>query len=111
MRDVIIKLSLDEEEAARFEGRMAMVLAVSEEEAAILRANIIAVHDFLKLVRRGTATLRQILETRSTMEPDIARTLDMLIEPAATADELHDLTRDCLGRATFIGAEHKGTVQ
>jgi hypothetical protein len=104
MRDLIIKLAVSDEEAARFEGRMALVVAVSEEEAAMLRANIIGVHDFLKLVRRRTATLRQILETRGTMEPDIAKTLAMLIEPAATADELHDRTRECLGRAIFVAA-------
>lgn len=69
------------------------------------RRSIIGVHDFLKLVRRGVATLRQILETRGTMEPDIARTLDMLIDPAATADELQDRTRECLGRAMFVSAE------
>ncbi len=112
MRDLIIKLSIADEEAQRFEGRMAMVLAVSEEEAAMLRANIITVHDFLKLARRGTATLRQILETRGTMEPDLARTLDMLIDPAATADELHDRTRECLGQAKFVLAEpKKGRLQ
>lgn len=59
MRDLIIMFSGADEEVARFDGRMAMVLAVSEEEAALLRANIIGVHDFLKLVRRGTAMLRQ----------------------------------------------------
>jgi hypothetical protein len=104
MRDLTIKFSGTDEEVARFEGRMAMIVAVSEEEAALLRANLNGVHVFLKLVRRGTATLREILETRGSIEPDVAKTLEMLINPAATADELHDQTRELIGRAIFVEA-------
>lgn len=111
MRDLIIKFSGPDEEVERFDGRMAMVVAVSEAEAVVLRNNIVGVHDFVKMVRRVTASLRQILETRGTMEPDIAKTLDMLIDPAKTADELYDDLRECLGRAIFVTASRKETLQ
>ena len=72
MRDLIIKVSASDEEAARFEGRMAMVVAVSEEEAALLRANIIYVNDFLLRVPLELKTLLALLRKNEAMDPNTA---------------------------------------
>ena len=47
MRDLILKVRLTDEEAARYEGRDAMVIPVSDEDVAELGLSIIGVHELL----------------------------------------------------------------
>jgi hypothetical protein len=112
MRDVWIKLSLTEEEAARFEDRTAMVVALSDEDMVHLRSNIIGISDFLGFTLKGLKTLKQIHENATTTkDKQTAKTLDMLLEPADVAVELHDNTRELLGRAVFVGPDRKEVLQ
>lgn len=111
MRDVWIKLSLTEQEAAHFEGRTAMVVGLNDEELVNLRSNIIGISDFLAFTLKGLRTLKQVHEKATTKNKQIAKTLDMLLEPAATAVDLHDATREMLGRAVFVGPDRKEVLQ
>jgi hypothetical protein len=112
MRDVWIKLNLTEEEAAHFEGRTAMVVALNDEELVNLRSNIIGISDFLGFTLKGLRTLKQVHENATTTkDKQIAKTLDMLLEPADVAVELHNNTRKLLGRAVFVGPDRKEVLQ
>lgn len=112
MRDLIIKLTLSDEEAERFESRMAMVVAVSEEERAVLYADINSVDDFLKQVPLAVSIMRERLGEGRATDPETEAMLVALIGWAKTTDEFHDRTRECLGRAIFVSAEqHKGRLQ
>lgn len=112
MRDLIIKFSGTDEEVARFEGRMAMIVAVSEKEGAVLRGNIIAVHDYLTLVPHALSTMREVLGARGTMDTETERMLEALIGRAETAEGLHVRTLECLGQAIFVAGEQiKGRLQ
>ena len=111
MRSVIIRLDMSEEEAAGFEGRTAMIVPLLDKEIEQLRDNINAVDDFLLLVRRQLRTLREILEGQDDAESKIAKTLDMMLEPAGHAAELHDHSRRLLARAFFVGPQSKETLQ
>lgn len=108
-RDVWIKLTLSEEEAAMFEGRTAMVVALSDEELIRLRNWINGVDSFLRFLLKGLRTMRQAIEGKKEADGQIARTLDQLREPAKTSAELHDAARQLLGRAVFVShnAERK----
>lgn len=110
-RNVIIRLDMSEEEAAGFEGRTAMIVPLLDKEIEQLRAGINAVDDFLLLVRRQLRTLRKILEGQDDADSKIAKTLDMMLEPAGHAVELHDHSRRLLARAFFVGPQNKETLQ
>ncbi len=111
MRNVIIRLDLKEEEAAGFEGRTAMIVPLLDKEIVEFRNNINAVDDFLRLIRRQLRTLLEILEEQDDADSKIAKTLDMMLEPAGHAAELHDHSRRLLARAFFVGPQSKETLQ
>ncbi|MDT8856998.1 hypothetical protein RNZ50_18565 [Paracoccaceae bacterium Fryx2] len=112
MRQMILVMTLTDEEQALWAGRSAMVVALNDQEAQELKESINAVDDFVTLAARAFTTLEQVLETRASAEPDIAKTLAMLREPARKAVMLSDRTRELLGRAVFIGPKtEKGKLQ
>lgn len=112
-RDVLIRLPLTEEEAAMFVGRWAMVVPLSEAEAGELRAIMNTTQDTLRKLAQALSTLRAVLETRGTKEPDIQKTLDMWLDPTRQSEALMDRARELLRRATFMGGaeDGKGRVQ
>jgi len=114
MRYVFIKLSMSEEEAAGFEGHTAMIVLLLDKEIMQLRDNINAVDGFLRLVCRQLRTLKEILEGQDDPGKIIAQiksTLEMLLEPAAMAADMHDHSRRLLARAYFVGPQGKETMQ
>ena len=107
-RDVIIRLTLTEEEAAMFEGRWAMVTPLSEEEAVEVRAILNTTQETLRKIGQALSTLMAVLETRQSKEPDIQKTLQMWIDPTRRNEALMDRARELLGRAKFVGGLQSG---
>lgn len=103
MHNLILNLSLSDDEVAVFQDRNAMVVALSDNETAMLRNNVIGVQDFLAQNLKCLSTLQQILESTGDKEAQIAKTLNMLMEPARSALHLHGQSRELLGRAVFVG--------
>lgn len=111
-RQMLLILTLTPEEQVLWQGRSAMVVALNDDEAAVLRSNINGVDDYLRFAARCHATLQQVLESTGDKEGQIHKTLAMMQEPTRVAGELSDRTRELLGRAVFIGPkEEKGPVQ
>jgi hypothetical protein len=110
MRDLILKVSMSDEEAALYEGRDAMVVLLSEAEVAALRGNVIGVHEFLIFNLKCLSTLQQVLESTGDREGQIAKTLQNLLEPARVAADLQDNVRELLGRAIFVGPKQERRV-
>ena len=105
MRDILIRVALPEDMAAVLEHPkgVAMVVPMLEGEVAALRTAVRLTHAFIQLTRRNLSTLRQVLDTKGTAEPEIAATLDMLAKPAAEVAELHDKAMVLIGRGAFVG--------
>lgn len=111
-RDLILRVSMSEEEAALYEGRDAMVVPLSERETEILGGNVIGVADFLAFNLKCLSALQQVFESVGDKEAAIAKTLHMLMEPAKVSVELQSSTREPLGRAVFVGPQTKrGKIQ
>lgn len=114
-REVILKLELSAEEAAQFENRNAMVVPLADAEVHELRRFFIGISDFLRFNAKCLATLGQVVETRgdaAQQVEEIAKTLRQLIDPARVSAELHDRSRELLGRAVFVGpVERKDKLQ
>ena len=81
MPEITIKIAISDEMVALFEGRDMMVTPLSPVEAGQLAAALDAVHATAQANRKCLSTLQQVIETRGSDEPDIAKTLDMMIEP------------------------------
>ena len=104
-RDLILRVAMAEAEVAMYEGRNAMVVPLSDAEVAVLRGNVIGVHDFLAFNLKCLSTLQQVLESTGDKEGAIAKTLHQLMEAARTSVDLQASTRELLGRAVFVGAD------
>lgn len=111
MRDLIIKAAVSEKEAARFDGRMAMVVPLSDEEAAVLYADVNSVDDFLTRAPLALSTLLGRLRTSHALDPEAEAMLEALISRATASMEYHDRLRRRIGGAIFVGTERKGTIQ
>lgn len=112
MRQMVLLLSLTPEEQALWEGRAAMVVALNESEAEVLRGNINGIDNYLRFTARCLATLGQVLESEGDKEEQIRRTLAMMLDPTRVAVELSDGVRELIGRAVFVGPQtNKGPVQ
>ncbi|MFN4172145.1 MAG: hypothetical protein ACK4GW_10365 [Pseudorhodobacter sp.] len=107
-RDVLIRLPLTEPEAAKFKGRWAMVVPLSEAEAAELRDKINLSQDTICKLAQALSTLHEVLETRGAGEADIRKTLAMWMEPARATEAMLDRCRELLGRAVFVGGAEDG---
>ncbi len=106
MTEIVIRIPVSDEMAPLFEGKNVMVLPLSDAEAEQLPAALGQVSKTLDLNCKGLATLGQILETRASKEPDIARTMDMLKGPNKEAVKLMDFVRELFGRSVLLG-QHK----
>ena len=104
-RDVVIRLSLTEAEAAMFEGRNAMFVPLSDTEAERLWNTVNGVDHFLKSAAKGLAVLKDLLETTGDKDGRIGHALVGLLGPVRDAIALHDETRQLLGRAVFVGGD------
>jgi hypothetical protein len=112
MRQMVLILSLTPEEQVLWDGRAAMVVALNDAEAEVLRGNVNGIDDYLRFVARCLATLRQVLESEGDKEEQIRKTLTMMLDPARVAVELSDGVRELLGRAVFVGPQtKKGPMQ
>lgn len=107
-RDVLIRLPLTEDEAAMFEGRLAMIVPLSETEAGELRAILNTTHDTLRKIAQALSTLGVVLDTRGSDEPDVRKVLDMWLDPTRQNEVLMDRARELLGRAKFVGGPEDG---
>lgn len=103
MRELIIKIDISDEQAAYFEGLDMMVTPLSGHDAGQLAVALQALADVVALNRKSLATLMQVLETRGSNEPDIARTLELMIEPNRLAVEQIEFVRVLLGRSARVG--------
>lgn len=113
MPEIIIKIEIAEDQAPFFEGRDMIVFPASDHEAGQLAVALQALADVVALNRKSIATLMQVLETRGSNEPDIARTLEMMIEPNRLAVEQIEFVRVLLGRSARVGrgSAEKGRLQ
>lgn len=111
MREMILVLTLSEEEQALWTGRSAMVVALNDQEAMELKGCINVVDDFVQLVAKSLATLDQAMETKGCDVATIEKTLAMLRAPARLSVKLNDRSRELLGRAVFIGKNMKRNLQ
>ena len=107
-RDVLIRLSLSEDEAAMFEGRWAMIVPLSEDETGDLRAILNTPHDTLRKIVQALSTLGVVLDTRGSKEPDVRRVLDQWLEPTRQNEALMGRARELGGRAKFVGGPEDG---
>lgn len=107
MDEIIIKIEINDEQAPFFEGRKMIVFPVSDHEAGQFGVALKALADVVELNRKCLATLMQVLETRGSNEPDIARTLEMMIEPNRLAVEQIDFLRVLLGRSARLDRTFK----
>ncbi len=112
MRQMVLILSLTPDEQVLWDGRAAMVVALNDAEAEVLRGNVNGIDDYLRFSARCLATLHQVLESDGDKEKQIRKTLAMMLEPTRVAVELSDGVRDLLNRAVFVGPQtNKGPVQ
>lgn len=112
MRQMLLILTLTPEEQALWDGRAAMVVALNDSEAEVLRGNVNGIDDYLRFTARCLATLHQVLESEGDKEAQIRKTLAMMMDPTRVAVELSDSVRQYLGRAVFVGPQiNKGPVQ
>ena len=112
-RDVWIKLSVSEEEAAWFARANAMVTPLSDDEVMQLRGTILWMDEYAALIARSLATLAKAIEANPDLAADLAGTLNELRQAAAAALVAMDTIRTLLGRAVFIGHDEteKETLQ
>lgn len=112
MRQMVLILSLTPDEQVLWDGRAAMVVALNDAEAEVLRGNVNGIDDYLRFSARCLATLHQVLESDGDKEEQIRKTLAMMLEPTRVAVELSDGVRDLLNRAVLVGPQtNKGPVQ
>ncbi len=112
MRDVFLKLTMPDEEAAMFEGRWSMVVPLTEAELHELRDLMHNSAQFGVVVREVVATLSQVLESGGDAEGHIRKTLAMLLEPSDQIKAVHERMFELLGRAVFVsGGGQRGRMQ
>lgn len=114
MRDVYLKLTMSDEEAAMFEGRWSMVVPLTEAELHELRDLIHESAKFGAVVRKTVSTLSQVLERDGDAEGHIRKTLAMLLEPSDKIKTVHERMFELLGRARFAageGNDERGPLQ
>lgn len=87
MRDLILRVRLTDEEAARYEGANAMVVPLTNPEAAELQLSIVGLHEFLDQV---------VASLPSNGE-------DPFVVLAREAAERMARVRELIGRAAFVG--------
>ena len=102
-RDILIRLPLTEDEAAKFEGRNAMVVPLADTEVGELRDKIILSHDGMTKLAMAIATLAEVLETKGNSAPEIRKLLEQWQEPSRLLASNLDRVRELLGRAKFVG--------
>lgn len=112
MRQMVLILNLSPEEEAMWLGRAAMVVALNDAEAEVLRNNVNGIDKYLAFSAKCLSTLNQVLESAGDKDQQIRKTLAMMMEPTRVATELSDGVRQLLGRAVFVGPkEDKGRIQ
>ena len=102
-RDVWIKLTVSEEQAAWFERANAMVTPLSDYEVMQLRGAILWMDECAALIARSLATLAKAIEAKPDLAANLAGTLNELRQAAEAAIVAMDTIRALLGRAVFIG--------
>ncbi len=104
-REILIGLKCTDKEAEQFEGRKVMVVPLDDWEINELGGNLNGVSDYLGFASRCLAQLDQIIETKGSDEPEIAKTLRRMIEPTRDALALQDRARQIIGRAMFVSGK------
>lgn len=106
MTEIIIRIPVSDAMAPLFEGKSIMVMPLSDDEADQLPAALSQVSKTLEINCKSLATSDQVLETRGSDEPDIAKTLNMLKGPNKEAVGLMGYVQKLFSRSVLLG-QHK----
>lgn len=112
MPDILIKVPVPDELVDVFAGRDLMITPLSEGEAKSLAIVLQSLADNLALNIRCLSTLQQVLETRASQEPDIAKTLVQMRGPNKQASDMLEWLRVLLGKSVRVGQRpDRGAMQ
>ncbi|MBK0328142.1 hypothetical protein I5535_12675 [Rhodobacteraceae bacterium F11138] len=103
MTEIVIRIPVSDDIAPLFEGKAIMVMPLSDEEADQLPAALSQVSKTFEINCKSLATLDQVLETRGSDEPDIAKTLNMLKAPNRNAVGFMGFVQKLFRRSVLLG--------
>lgn len=104
--EITISLLLDDEQAALFTGRKALVTPLSHSELIRLRQLFDAVEKFLGFNFRSLSTLQELLEGSTDISGKIAKTHEMMMTPSREIREVFKEIRDLMDRSFVAGGDH-----
>lgn len=102
MSDITVKLPIPAGSDAFFAKRNMMVTPVNESEASQLATSLEAIARVTRTNWKALSTLKQMVETKGASMADIAKTLDMLMEPNELASDQIETVRVLLGRSALV---------
>ena len=108
MRELIIRFEVSDQQAAVFARRDVLVTPVSDCEAGQLAVVLQDLADTCQLNWQSLSTLKQVLDSKGAEPVDIAKTLDMLMEPNRLAVGQIDYVRALLERSARVGRTQEG---
>ena len=112
MAEILINLTITDAQKAEFADRDFLVIPLSVAEQLMLHDNLNTIRDVLAFNLKCLSTLQQVLESTGTKEPQIAKTLQMLMDPARGAVEIMTTVRALIDRAAIVGlSQRKGRIQ
>ena len=103
MPDIIITVSVTDDQMAFFKERDMIVTPVSDFEAGQFAIALQAIADTQALNNRALRTLAEVAETKGATSADLMKTLTMLFEPNRIASKQIDYIRTILGRSARVG--------
>ena len=104
--EILISLLLDDEQAALFAGRKALVCPLSHSELIRMRELFDAVEKFLGFNFRSLSTLQELLEGNKNMSGQIAKTHAMMMQPSREIRDVFKEIRDLMERSFVAGGDH-----
>ena len=106
MRDLLLKIRLSDAEAALYEGRNAMVVPVSDDEANELRRGVAGVMEFLTFQQTCIAEVLEAIEGHEAVPTgELTKLLQAMAEPGPAVLRWQRLTGYLLVRAAFVGGD------
>lgn len=106
MPEILINLTITDAEKAEFADRDFLVIPLNVAEQLTLHDNLDTIRDLLAFNLKCLSTLQQVLESTGTREPQIAKTLQMMMDPARGAVEIMATARALIDRAAVVGLSH-----
>jgi hypothetical protein len=109
---MLLILTLSPEEQALWQGRSAMVVALTDREADALRQDVILAHEGMSVLAASLTAFVDGREAQGVTDPELRAAMDDIAGHLMNCHAMIDRARELLGRAVFIGPqEQKGPVQ